>query len=258
MWKQKTLHGAHAYQLDQEHICKQSSNIWLKQGILYGETTGFTMAIQDRVIATKNYRKHILKEDLLNDKCRKCEKSSETIEHVIGSCTSLANTQYLRRHDNVAKLVYQQIAINKLLITKYTPYYKYDPPEVIENEQYKIYWDREIRTDIKIAANRPDIVLYDKKEKVVELIDISIPLSHNIVSSYGQKVNKYTELAIELKQMWTLKKVNIRPLIISATGIVPHNLKKQLKDLKIEELIPKIQKSVLLDTCHNVRQFLSV
>jgi hypothetical protein len=70
LWKQKKLHRTYAHQLDQEHISKVESNLWLKQGGLHGEMVGFMRAIQDRVIATKNYRKHILKEKLENVKCR--------------------------------------------------------------------------------------------------------------------------------------------------------------------------------------------
>jgi hypothetical protein len=33
-WKQKELHGAHLYQLEQPHVCKQSSSLWLKHGLL--------------------------------------------------------------------------------------------------------------------------------------------------------------------------------------------------------------------------------
>jgi hypothetical protein len=47
---------------NQGHISKVESNLWLKQRSLHGEMVGFTRAIQDRVIATKNYRKHVLKE----------------------------------------------------------------------------------------------------------------------------------------------------------------------------------------------------
>jgi hypothetical protein len=61
---------------------------------------GFIMAIQDKVIPVKNYRKFILKEDLQDDTCRRCEKVPETIEHITGSCTSPANMQYLHRHNN--------------------------------------------------------------------------------------------------------------------------------------------------------------
>jgi hypothetical protein len=41
-WKQKELHGAHLYQLEQPHVCKQSLNLWLKQGLLYGFYNGYT------------------------------------------------------------------------------------------------------------------------------------------------------------------------------------------------------------------------
>jgi hypothetical protein len=83
---------------------------------------GFVMAIQDKVIHVKNYRKCILKEDLQNDTCRRCEKAPETIEHITGSCTCLANMQYLHRHKNVAKIIHQQIAIDKKLLKTYIPY----------------------------------------------------------------------------------------------------------------------------------------
>jgi hypothetical protein len=45
-------------------------------------------------------------------------------------------------------------------------------------------------------------------------------------------------------------------MVISATGVVPQHLKTQLSELEITQLLPAIQRSVLLDTCHTVRQFL--
>jgi hypothetical protein len=182
----------------------------------------------------------------------------ETIEHITGSCTSLANMQYLHRHNNVTKIIHQQIATDKKLLTTYTPYYyKYTVTEVLENKKYKLYWDREVRTDIRVSANRPDILLYDKKKKKeVDLIDIAVPLSHNIQKVYGQKINKYAELATEIQQTWNVQKMNIRSMVMSATGIVPQHLKTQLSELEIMQLLPAIQRSVLLDTCHTVRQFL--
>jgi hypothetical protein len=214
------------------------------------------MAIQDKVIPVKNYRKYILKEDLQDDICSRCEKVPETVEHIIGSCTSLTNMQYLHRHNNVAKIIHQQIAIDKKLLTMYTPYYKYTATEVLENQIYKLYWDREVRTDIRVLPNRPDILLYDKDKKEVNLIDIAVPLSHNIQNMHVQKINKYAELATEIQQMCNMQKINIRPVVTLATGIVPQHLKKQLSELEIMQLLPTIQRSVLLDTCQTVRQFL--
>jgi hypothetical protein len=125
------------------------------------------MTIQDKVIPVKNYRKFIFKLDLQDDTCRRCEKGSETIEHITGSCTSLANMQYLHRHNNVATIIHQQIVIDKKLLTMYTLYYKCTVTEVLENQRYKLYWDGEVRTDISGSANRPYILLCDKKKKLI-------------------------------------------------------------------------------------------
>jgi hypothetical protein len=50
---------------------------------------------------------------------------------------------------------------------------------------------------------------------------------------YAQKINKYAEVATKIQQMWNVQKINMRPVVISATGIVPQHLKKQLSELKI-------------------------
>jgi hypothetical protein len=46
------------------------------------------------------------------------------------------------------------------------------------------------------------MLLYDKENKEVDLINIAVPLSHNIQNVYAQKINKYAELATEMQQMW--------------------------------------------------------
>jgi hypothetical protein len=89
-----------------------------------------------------------------------------------------------------------------------------------------------------------------KKKKKVDLIDIAVPLSHNIQNVYAQKINKYAELATEIQQMRNVQKINIRPMVILATRIVLQHLKKQLTELEIIQLLPAIQRPVLLDMCH--------
>jgi hypothetical protein len=45
-------------------------------------------------------------------------------------------------------------------------------------------------------------------------------------------------------------------IIIIIIIIIPQHLTKQLSELEIIQLLPAIQRSVPLDTCHTVRQFL--
>jgi hypothetical protein len=57
--KQKSLHGRDFKELEQPEINIQSSHAWLKKSNIHPETEGFIFAIQDRVINTSNYKKHI-------------------------------------------------------------------------------------------------------------------------------------------------------------------------------------------------------
>ncbi|XP_053691501.1 uncharacterized protein LOC128740015 [Sabethes cyaneus] len=255
-WKQKELHGTHPHQLEQPHIDKAASNTWLVRGDLFSETEGFRVAIQDRVIATKNYRRYILHENI-EDRCRKCNVVGVSIEHVIAGCQALAETAYLNRHNTVAKIVHQQLALKHNLVNCYVPYYKYLPHPVLENDCVKLYWDRAIITDVLIRANRPDIVVYNKRMKRVTLIDIAVPQDQNVLSTFSTKITKYHDLAEELRQMWHLEEVRIVPVVISATGLVPCTLLRSLEELELRTELQVIQKAVVLGTCNIVRRFLN-
>jgi hypothetical protein len=91
--KQKSLHGRYFKELEQPEINIQASHAWLKKSNIHPETEGFIFAIQDRVINTRNYKKHICGLQSIIDKCRICGTEGETIEHIISSCTVLAQSE---------------------------------------------------------------------------------------------------------------------------------------------------------------------
>jgi hypothetical protein len=45
------------------------------------------------------------------DKCRICGTEGETIEHIISSCTVLAQSEYKKRHDIFAKIIHMNLAV---------------------------------------------------------------------------------------------------------------------------------------------------
>jgi hypothetical protein len=60
-----------------------------------------------------------------------------------------------------------------------------------------------------------------------------------------------------MRNLWCLEKNSILPFIISATGIVPQSLFKNLKILDLgNTLVVEIQKGIL--SCHIVRKFLNI
>jgi hypothetical protein len=62
-----------------------------------------------------------------------------------------------------------------------------------------------------------------------------------------------------MRNLWCLEKNSILPLVISATGIVPQSLFKNLKILDLENtLVVEIQKGILLYSCHIVRNSLTL
>jgi hypothetical protein len=159
------------------------------------------------------------------DKCRICGTEGETIEHIISSCTVLAQSEYKKRHDIFAKIIHMNLAVKFNLLKDTQPHYIYKPESCLENDNYKLYFDRTVSTDIHIQHNRPDIIL-NKQQKQAYLLDIAVPNSHNITQTYNTKINKYLELSVAMRNLWCLEKNSILPFIISATGIVPQSLFK--------------------------------
>lgn len=258
LWAQKELHGRHYNEMNQPHVDKEASNRWLRDGMLFPETEGFMVAIQDQVIGTNNYRKFIIKDSAIeSDKCRKCHQKSETIQHITSGCAYLANIDYLHRHNQICNIIHQKLANKYGLLNTYTPYYKYKPQSVLENESFRLYYDRAVITDKQVTNNRPDIVVVEKKDKHVILVDVAVPNNNNIFEKYQEKKAKYAELAIEIKQMWRMEKVEVVPIIISSTGLVPKTIHEGLTKLGLHKnTYVDIQKAAILGTCHLVRKFL--
>jgi hypothetical protein len=169
------------------------------------------------------------------DKCRICGTEGETIEHIITSFTVLAQNEYKKRHDIFAKIIHMNLAVKFNLLKDTQPHYIYKPESCLENDNYKLY-----------LHNRPDIIILNKQQKQGYLLDIAVPNSHNITQTYNTKINKYLEHSVAMRNLWSLEKISILPLTISATGIVPQSLFKNLKILDLgNTLVVEIQNSIL-------------
>jgi len=251
------MHGRHHYEMEQPHIDKEASNAWLTRGELFSETEGFMMAIQDQVVATRNYRKCILKDNTVEDVCRRCHQKGETIQHITAGCKAIVQTEYKQRHDQAAKIIHQELAIKHGLTTEREKYYRYEPKAVLENATHRMYWDRSITTDKTVQHNRPDITLVDKVGKTVYLIDMAVPNANNVEKTCEEKNAKYKDLADEIRKQWKIDKVITVPLVIAATGLIPRIMNNSLQTLDMNKYAyVEMQKAVIISTCHIVRKFL--
>lgn len=255
-WAQKQLHGRYYAQLMLESNDLDASTKWLQNGKLHPESEGFVQAVQDQVIATRAHRKFILGEEVC-EKCRLCNENIESIQHLTAGCSVLAPTSYLRRHNNVAKIIHLALRRKYNLLEGFTPYYKYKPPELVQGGQVKIYWDTQIITDRAVSHNKPDILIVHLGEKAAHIVDVAIPFDDNVQKARGEKIRKYQELCHELKEMYGLSRVVVVPIVISVNGLVPKMTVEGCKTLGIPAgLLSEAQKSVLLDTLRIVRHAL--
>ena len=60
-------------------------------------------------------------------------------------------------------------------------------------------WNQAVHTDRKVTANRPDIIIKNKKEKTCTLIDVAIPADRNVVQKEAEKKFKNKSLCIEMQ-----------------------------------------------------------
>jgi hypothetical protein len=199
-----------------------------------------------------------LKQPNIDEKCRRCGKEPETIQHITAACEQLAPTKYIKRHDEVAKVIHQKLAEAAELTEDKRPYYRYKPANVLENDNFKLYWNRSIITDKTVPFNRLDVTFTNKKTKNAFLIDIAIPNTHNLAKTITEKQNKYQELANEICAMWKQDAVQVVPIVISATGIIPKSLSQSLARLNLHpNTYIQMLTVVILGTCSIVRNFLN-
>ena len=78
----------------------------------------------------------------------------------------------------------------------------------MENQDTKILWDFNIRSDRVMEAKRPDIVLIDKKnQEIFTISDAAIPEDFRVRDKDAEKISKYQDLTLEIYRMWNTKKL---------------------------------------------------
>jgi len=78
-------------------------------------------------------------------------------------------------------------------------WYTHITKPVYEEGDVTVLWNQAVNTDRKVTANRPGIIIKNKKEKTCTLIGVGIPTDRNFVQKEAEKKLKYKSLCIEIK-----------------------------------------------------------
>ena len=194
-------------------------------------------AAQDQALPTR-WRKINIEKREGTSLCQLCNVKDETMFHILSECTKIAETEYRKRHDGVARLVHWNLC-KQYGLNRSGKWYDHKIDTVIENEKAKIVWDMRIQTDQMITARRPDIVVRDKMMDHTWLIDVAVPGDGRIKEKEVEKIDKYQDLARKLRKVWNTS-VTVVPIVIGALGAV-ENLEEELIKQNIER--KKILKS---------------
>ena len=252
-WEEKALHGQYLRQT--KEVRSEQSWVWLQNGDLKRETESLIVAAQNQSIRT-NLVKAKIDKSQGDPLCRLCKTADESIDHVVSCCSKLAQKEYKRRHDNLGKIVHWKVA-RKCNFEVRDKWYEHEPESVLENEDYKILWDFSIQTDHVIEAQKPDLVVVDKKKRTCKIIDFAVPGDSRIEAKEKEKIDKYQDLRRELQKIWNVR-VKIIPLVVGALGAIPKQFNNRLKEIGITVEIGQVQKTVLLGTARILRNVFEI
>jgi hypothetical protein len=76
-------------------------------------------------------------------------------------------------------------------------WYFHIPKPVCQHEDITVLWNQGVQTGREVLANRPDIIIKNKKDKICSLIDVAIPSDRNLIQESEKKL-KYKNLRTEI------------------------------------------------------------
>jgi len=140
----------------------------------------------------------------------------------------LAKKEYLMRHDKVCTHLHYSIC-KALGIETTDKWYTHVPKPVCEDGNVTVLWNQAVHTDREVTANRPDIIIKNKKEE-----------------------NMNTDRCGNTRRQKCCAKGSGK----EATGIVTRSLKTNLETVPGKHSIDSLQKTAILGTSHIIRKVL--
>ena len=149
--------------------------------------------------------------------CPLCKNQNGTLAHIVNFCpTALKQQRFTWRHNSVLQHLTKEIKkLDNINIEVYS-----DLPGYTIN-------GATIPPDIFVAngkGSRPDLVLVNRKEKKIAILELTCPLEHNITKANTYKTTTYTPLQLSLEERGF--KVELLPFEIGSAGHITNHNKK--------------------------------
>ena len=217
-WREKKS-GTLLRMMENENIeSKYLKQMWQKLNIRK-EPWVAVIQMQDNAFIT-GPRKAKIYNDSQKGICPYC-KVPATIPHILHTCIVNKKSQ-LEKHDYICTEIYNYIL--DMYNLKEEWYELNNPPNIIYNKESQIlvYYNAIVlkQNYAREFANKPDICMIDKKNKILLIIDATIVKDDQGNTAYHQMITKYNDLMCKLKRQYQSKTYDIIPVVISSNGLI--------------------------------------
>ena len=238
------------------------SHQWLSTNIDPKKVSAI-IGMQEQMVETRAWKK-LRGLEVTTELCRLCSEHRETVHHLLSGCKVLAAGEYLKRHNNCLMVLAVEWCKMNGLIPKETNSYnvKWCRGTVLSDGERKMIWDFEYQMRKTTTARRPDLILEDNMEKKIFIIDMACPNESNIAKKRREKLDKYQQLAFEIREKRKDYMVEILPIVIGCMGggmkEVEVQVGKIITDKKTAvRICTQMQKVVLFHSESTLRKVLS-
>ena len=142
-----------------------------------------------------------------------CYKDEQITSHVLTNCPSRRG-EYIKRYDEVGKEIYKTILLKYGIIQT-----KQIEPLTIENEKITVILNQVVIKG-KDKGRQTDITVINKEKSYGIIIDVSIVGKYRQEKTYKEKLEKYKNTNLTIKQSHGLQAIQIIPVIITIDGLI--------------------------------------
>ena len=99
------------------------------------------------------------------------------------------------------------------------------------------------------------MIIQDKEQNTCIIIDFAVSYDIRKELKEKEKIDKYCDLAIELKRLRKTK-VTVVPIVFGSLGAISKKMEKRLKDIGIDTNLADMQKTPILNSARILRMVL--
>ena len=218
--------------------CISKNHLWLRRPGLSRRDVKQALLLQDGIGSHRSWQK-VVNPDT-NVTCRRCNKKSETVGHVLGACPAIPFSLLKARHDAVVLMIANEIIAYHDLGKKLS---LQDTGGRVARNSHKFKLILDQRITVGDGPNKtvqlPDIVCIDKVKKRITIAEIGVSVEDLTSCKEEEKIKKYRKSAAMLTRRYRGYTVDCRAFVIGQLGAVSSVTHRNLYQLRKSVLTKK-------------------